>query len=166
MKRTLKTAIAAVGAATLIFAGAAYAQDATTTPEAPVAGQMRGQMRGQLREAIGERFGGGFARDLVLEYTGLDEAGLREAITSGSTLSELIVANGRTVEEFTAAAMAEYDANQAERRTNFETRLAEILNGTFEGPRADGEGQGFFGRGGRGRGQQQPEVTPAPGAST
>ncbi|MDZ4769263.1 MAG: hypothetical protein SGJ24_09055 [Chloroflexota bacterium] len=156
MKRTLKTIIVAIGAASLLLVGIASAQDV-----APVAPDAAAEVRDRRPMHDSE------LALLVQEYTGLDAAALRQALVGGATLGDLITANGRTTEEFTTAALAIYDSNQVERRSNFETRLTQALSGELR--ELFGEGRGS--RGGRGgmfggRGgadSMQPEVTPAPG---
>jgi len=162
-----KRTIAAVGIASLLAVSAVAAQDATP-PVAPMA-----EVRPERANII---------RDLLLEYTGLDAAGVRTAIEGGATLASLIEANGMSVDDFVVAALAAHDAQVAERRTAFETNLTAILNGEvpaeglgggrggfgrFGGLFGDHDGMGG-GRGGRGdgmgggrggRGGQQPPMT-------
>lgn len=61
-----------------------------------------------MNEMRGGRFGGNFGNGelhaLAEEYTGLSGTALLSALQDGSTLEELIVANGQTVEAFVAAA--------------------------------------------------------------
>ncbi|MBL8131064.1 MAG: hypothetical protein JNL42_04340 [Anaerolineae bacterium] len=134
MNKTLKRTAAALGVASLIVVGAASAQDTTTTaPAAEDAAVVQDQTSSRA-----------IMLNLVLEYTGLDQAGLQEALANGSTLTELIEANGRTVEDFTAAVLAEYDVQAADRRLQFEENLAAVLGGEQTSLRGLGFGRGGF----------------------
>ena len=107
----------------------------------------------------GSRFGIGSSA--ILEATGLDEAGLKEALQAGSTIAELVEANGGVVDsviaELVAAASAaintRMEAGQLtqERADSIlemlEARISARLNGSFEGL----SGKGRFGFAGRGR---------------
>jgi hypothetical protein len=141
--------------------------------------RLTAMLNGAYREARGggprgrgpAHIGGPETAALVQEYTGLDAAGLRAALRSGSTLAALITANGRTVEDFTAAATAIFEARQAERLARFEERLNAMLNGESRG--AVGGRRGGMrpgeGRGHRGGAPVTPvtPVTPvAPGIGT
>ncbi|MBK8022857.1 MAG: hypothetical protein IPK19_15860 [Chloroflexi bacterium] len=149
MNKTLKKTAAALSIASLIVVGAVSAQDAATTPEAST---------DTAAEVQDVRTRDQFFHDLILEYTGLDAAAFRQALIDGSTLSELIEANGQSVENFTAAVLAEYDAQVVERRLQFEENLTAMLNGEQTSLRGLGLGRGgelpgmgdFDGRGGRG----------------
>ncbi|MEM6280759.1 MAG: hypothetical protein AAF787_01085 [Chloroflexota bacterium] len=104
------------------------------------------------------RRGGG---ELVLEYTGLTHEELRDAVQNGSTLAELIEANGQSVDAFVDAAVAQAEERldaaveagrltadeAAEKAAQLETNIEARLNGTFE-RNFDGEGR----RGPRGNG--------------
>ena len=93
----------------------------------------------------GSRFGIGSSA--ILEATGLDEAGLKEALQAGSTIAELVEANGGVVDsviaELVAAASAalntRIEAGQLtqERADSIlemlEARISARLNGSFEG---------------------------------
>ncbi|MEO1439404.1 MAG: hypothetical protein AAFV33_03320 [Chloroflexota bacterium] len=108
----------------------------------------------------GFRRGGG---ELALEYTGLTHDELREALQSGSTLAELIEANGQSVDAFVDAAVAQGEERldaaveagrltedeAAEKAASLETNIEARVNGTFE-RNADGEGRGPRGNGPRG----------------
>ena len=69
----------------------------------------------------------------LLEATGLDEAGLRQALDDGSTLAELIEANGgdvaQLVAETVAAAMAQSDERRAEHDAALSERVAAWVDG-------------------------------------
>jgi hypothetical protein len=165
MKRNLRTALASVGIASAIAVGAVAAQDATATPTPDASAQvMPGQgMRGRLAERVGTSE----MATLIQEYTGLDATALRDALRSGSTLADLITANGRTVEDFTAAATALFEANQAERLTAFQERLTQMLNGELR-PELGGRRGGMrpgMGEGMRPGGRGVPP-TAAPGTGT
>lgn len=162
MNKSLKKTVAALSVASLMVVGIASAQDATAVPETST---------DTTADVRGFRLGGRgmILSDLVLEYTGLDAAALHEAIAGGATLTELIEANGMSVEDFVAAALAEYDTQAAERRTAFEENLTAVLSGelpVFDGAglRDGGRGMGRpgDGRGGRGGfpGAPAAEVTP------
>lgn len=179
MKRNVRKSIAALGVTSLLVVGVASAQEATETPDSTTpetATQVTPEGRGGRSS---------FFTDLILEYTGLDTSALRTALADGSTLAELIEANGSSVDDFIAAVLSEYDAQAAEARTSFEERLTATLSGEgslrfgFEGGRGGGRPDGGMGRGdGGGRrggfpGSQSqspaPEVTeqaPAEGTST
>ncbi|MCK6580063.1 MAG: hypothetical protein L6Q98_18390 [Anaerolineae bacterium] len=133
MNKTLKRTAAALGVASLIVVGAASAQD-TTAPAAEDAVVVQDQTSSRA-----------VMLNLVLEYTGLDQAGLQEALANGSTLTALIEANGRTVEDFTAAVLAEYGVQAADRRLQFEENLAAVLSGEQTSLRGLGFGRGGFG---------------------
>lgn len=156
MKRTLRTALASVGIASAIAVGAVAAQEATPTPAPDTSAQVSPGfgLRGRLAERVRESD----MAALVQEYTGLDAAALRAALRGGSTLAELITANGRTVEDFTAAATALYEANQAERLAAFQERLTQMLNGEYR--------EGLGGRRGGMHGWRGVPPTAAPGTGT
>jgi hypothetical protein len=90
--------------------------------------------------------GGAEMHALIEEYTGLDAQALRAARADGSTLAELIEANGQSVEDFTAAALEQAEA-----------RITEHLNSTS--PMGGMMGRGFHGEGWRGQGPMAPEAT-------
>lgn len=172
MNANVKKTLVAFGAASLMVVGIASAQDATTVPSTDDA-------TAEVQDATAPARPANFMHDLILEYTGLDDQGLRDALQSGSTLKELIEANGKTVEDFSAAVLAAYDTQAADARINFETRLAAALDGSaplmLGGPRdgfglglTPGMGQGQFGgRGGQGqagpRGMGQGQFGPQDG---
>ena len=93
----------------------------------------------------GSRFG--IVSSAILEATGLDEAGLKEALQAGSTIAELVEANGGVVDtviaELVAAASAaintRMEAGQLtkERADSIlemlEARISARLNGTPKG---------------------------------
>ena len=91
---------------------------------------------------------------IVLDATGLDVAGLLEALKAGSTLAELIEANGGDVDsviaDLTAQAAAAINANVAQRLESLEAEITERVNGSSMGF-ADGKGRrgrrgfGFWG---------------------
>ena len=101
--------------------------------------------------------GHGATSGLILEYTGLTRTELREAIQNGATLTELIEANGQSVDAFIADAIAAFeerlDEAVANGRIDEETaaeRLAtftENINNLDEFPSGNG------GRGNRGEGR-------------
>ena len=70
--------------------------------------------------------------DAILEATGLDPAGLRAALAEGSTLAELIEADGGDLTEVTAEIVAlirdEVNAAAAERIEGLEEYLSEFFN--------------------------------------
>ncbi len=167
MKRNLRTALASVGIASAIAVGAVAAQDATATPT-PTPDASAQVMPGHgMRGRLAERVGASEMAALIQEYTGLGATALRDALRSGSTLAELITANGRTVEDFTTAATALFEANQAERLTAFQERLTQMLNGEYReglGGRRGGMRPGM-GEGMRPGGRGVPP-TAAPGTGT
>ncbi len=91
---------------------------------------------------------------IVLDATGLDAAGLLEALKAGSTLAELIEANGGDVDsviaDLTAQATAAINANVAQRLESLEAEITERVNSSLIGF-ADGKGRrgrrgfGFWG---------------------
>jgi len=131
--------------------------DAEATPETPTSesAPFLGMHRGG--------FGGGFGMDIVTltDATGLTAAEIRSALADGSTIAELIEANGGDVDALIADAVAEYGAYLAvaveyERMTQeeadaqlaqFEEHLTARVNGELEAPFMDG----FGGRGGFGQ---------------
>ncbi len=70
--------------------------------------------------------------DAIFEATGLDAAGLRAALADGSTLAELIEANGGEVTDVAADIAAritdEVNAAAAERIAGLEARLGELFD--------------------------------------
>ena len=62
--------------------------------------------------AIGVPFGDNL-RDLALSYTGLSADDLRAALQSGSTVAELIQANGKNVDDFVSEASAQVEEQLA-----------------------------------------------------
>ena len=87
-------------------------------------------------DGFGGRGGFGFygQNEIILDATGLTPEELRSALQDGTTIADLITANGGDVD----SVIAELSADDV-------ARLTERLNGTFEHP------EGFGGRGGRGR---------------
>jgi len=91
-------------------------------------------------ESVGGRGGFGELDTIILDATGLTAEELRTALADGSTIAELIEANGGDVD----SVVEQLADEQA-------TRLTERLNGTFERlERPEGFGGGRGGRGGRG----------------
>lgn len=151
--KTIIFRTAAVAVLALSGVAAVAAQDTPTTPDPD-----------GPRGRFGERFGGRDDRfpnfdlntDLIQatveEFTGLSSEDLRVALRDGGTLSELIVANGETVDAFIEAATApifaevdaaveagSLDADRAETlKANVTTRLTERI----ESPRRGGLGRG------------------------
>jgi hypothetical protein len=148
MKSSIKKLFAAATAASLMIVGIASvsAQDDAERP--------------------GRGPGGRFGGELAQEYTGLSSEAIREALMNGSTLAELIEANGASVDDYVDAAVAAHqerldDAVAAgridqaaadERAAALEEHITERLNGEFtpgeggfrggrpgHGPRGDGE---------------------------
>lgn len=175
MNRNVRKSIAALGVTSLLVVGIASAQEATETPDSTTP---------ETTEQVdGRPVRSSFFSDLILEYTGLDVEALRTALADGSTLAELIEANGMSVDDFIAAALAEHDAQVAEARASFEERLTEALNGEgglrfgfdggrggFSGGRPDGMGRGDRGPRGGFPGFQPPapdatEEAPAEGTT-
>lgn len=101
---------------------------------------------GQGRGNRGPGFGGS---ELVETYTGLSGDELREAFENGTTIAELIEANGQSVDAFIAEARAELEANldeaATERLADFDENITERLNTVPE----LGDGEGRPGRGNR-----------------
>ncbi len=142
-----------LASALAIGAGAALAQDDTTPPtteetrpgfRGPRGGFGDGHgPRGHFRGGPRGGFGGGVAAELIQEYTGLERDEIREAHQNGQTLADMIEANGQSVDDFIAAAMAaaseridEAVANDrmtetvaAEMKTRLEERLTALVNG-------------------------------------
>lgn len=161
MNGKVRKSIAALGVTSLMVVGIASAQEATETPDSTTP-ETTEQVDGRpVRSRL--------FPDLILEYTGLDAEALHTALVDGSTLAELIEANGMSVDDFIAAAIAAHDAQVAEARASFEERLTEALNGEgglwfgfgFEGGRGGfggGRGDGFGGGrpDGMGRGDRGP----------
>jgi len=114
----------------------------------------------------GRRGKGGFGRGfgdstIVTDATGLTQEELRDAVRNGSTVAELIEANGGNVDTVIAALIAEATNNITEKvesgditqdraDTKLETleeRITARVNGTFERPTdADGRRDGRRGR--------------------
>lgn len=107
---------------------------------------------------------------LVQEYTGLTHDEIREAFQNGSTLADLIEANGQSVDDFITASVELAEARldeavengfltedeAAEKLTEITEKITARLNGEFErgnGPRG---GQGRFG--GQGNDTAAPEA--------
>jgi hypothetical protein len=138
----------------LAGAAAASAQSAQTgqLPNLPAPGLMWG-------------FGG--VEDLVETYTGLTTAELRDALQGGSTIAELIEANGEDVDAFVTDAVTarEDDLTSAvdegritqeqadEIEANLESNITAFVNG--EMPQLGAFGRGGFGFGGVGRADLQ-----------
>ena len=116
----------------------------------------------------GPRGGRGFGgnSEIITEATGLTRAEIREAVQDGSTVAELIEANGGDVESVVAELVAEATTRINERveegritQEQADEKLAELeaniqsrLDGTYERPEG-ADGQGRRGRrGGRGFG--------------
>lgn len=184
MNQKVRKSIAALGVTSLLVVGIASAQEATETPDSTTPDTTTDVTQD------GRAGRSSFFTDLILEYTGLDTDALRTAISEGSTLAELIEANGMSVDDFIAAVLAEYDAQAVEARASFEERLTAALSGEgglgfgfgFGGGRGGfGGGDHGMGPGGRGNGgggprggfpgyqSPAPETTeeaPAEGANT
>ncbi|MFZ4816130.1 MAG: hypothetical protein ACOYL5_16460 [Phototrophicaceae bacterium] len=131
----------------LISIAAVGAQDAPT-PTAPTAETQQGGRFGFGQGQRGGRFGlggNGELRALVEEYTGLSGQDLREAVQGGQTVAQLIEANGRSVEEFTNAAVTqietEIDERAAEMKANARDRVTALINGERPQRPADGSGE-------------------------
>lgn len=108
----------------------------------------------ELRDGPGRDNRGPFGDgELVETYTGLSAEELREAFVNGSTLGELIEANGQSTDAFIAEARVELEAHldetATERLVNFDENIEERLNTVPElgngegrrgnrGPRNDG----------------------------
>lgn len=116
----------------------------------------------------GRRGGRGFGgnSEIITEATGLTQSEIRDAIQDGSTVAELIEANGGDVDSVIAELVAEATTHINEKvdegritQEQADERIAELdeqilsrLNGTFERPEG-ADGQGRRGRrGGRGFG--------------
>ena len=64
--------------------------------------------------------------------TGLDPQDLAEAVRDGQTIEALLTANGVTLDEAVAAAMAPLQAQSEEMLTNAEQRIREALSGDWQ----------------------------------
>lgn len=73
---------------------------------------------------------------IITDATGLTQEELRDALMSGSTIAELIEANGGDVDAVIAELVAEVTENLNERNDatleNLEERITEQINGTYE----------------------------------
>jgi len=99
------------------------------------------------------RWGMGDA-SIVLDATGLDMAGLLEALKAGSTVAELIETNGGDVDSVIADLMAQatatINANVAQRLESLEAEITERVNSSLMGfadrkGRRGRHGFGFWG---------------------
>lgn len=162
----------ALAASLTLGAGAALAQTDSGTDAAPDAPptlglQNRFGNRGFEGRGPGGRFGfdgpigrgfglqGGFGPgihmgvglELIQEYTGLEPIEIRQALRDGQTLAELFEANGQSVDDFIAEAVAAGNeridtalANMAERagtlRSTLEERITAAVNGEIYQPPA------------------------------
>ncbi len=91
-------------------------------------------------------------------YTGLTADELRTALRDGSTVAELIEANGESVDAYVEAAVAEAQTKLDEAVTegrisqeqademaaNLEDNVTAMANGEFEGREIFGQGHGGF----------------------
>ena len=107
----------------------------------------------------GGRRGFGGQNTAVLEATGLTTDELRTAIQDGSTVAELITANGGNVDSVIAALVADattkinegvaegrFTQEQTDERiSGLEENITSRLNGTFERPEGKGRGGRGFG---------------------
>ena len=163
----------ALASALVIGAGSALAQDDSTPPTTEDQLYFRGPHGGFWGPGFGEhgpgfgphgprghhfgphgdgfgfqgrmRGGFGLGAELLEDYTGLDPAAIREAHMNGQTLAELIEANGQSVDDFIAAALASAyerldtavendritETVAAEMKANLEERLTAMVNGEF-----------------------------------
>jgi len=137
----------------VLAVGMVGAQD-DATPEPPFGERMPFGMGGER--------GFGLNIDTVLEATGLSVEELRSALAEGSTIAELIAANGGDLDALIAEAVAQREERLATAVENgrltqeeadaqlaqFEATLSAWANGEIEMPFRDGFG-GPDGRGGR-----------------
>ena len=118
-----------------------------------------GDTEDESDESEGDRFCGGggklLSKAAAAEVLGMTEEELREALASGQSLAEIAVAQGMSVEDFTAALRANIvaDLDEAlaageitqeeydEKLADLDERLDDIINST------PGDGAGFFGPG-------------------
>ncbi len=149
----------ALAASLIIGAGSALAQE-DATPDAPPAQQIerpyrfgerfgeRAQNRFEGRGPRFEQRGGplgmrqgllwrsglrGLGAEMIQEYTGLDRVEIHEAVAGGQTLADLIEANGRSVDEFIAAASEaaseQIDTQAATRKATIEEWITALVTG-------------------------------------
>ena len=90
---------------------------------------------GRGGQGRGGRFGDGFQMgtemmDLALQYTGLSLTDLHQALRNGSTLAQLIEANGQSVDAFVADAVSAISANIDARVANVQAQ-ADALKSTL-----------------------------------
>ena len=152
------------------------AENSLSNFEARLNGTFEGRGNGGGRGNLGQgNLIGEERNELLQEYTGLTQEEIKAALEGGSTLAELLEANGQTVESFNTAVQAQLETTLAEAVASGNltqeqadqlserafSNLEARLNGTFEG-RAFGGGQGFGGRSGRGGNNAAPteEATP------
>ena len=149
----------ALAASLIIGAGSALAQDDATPDDSPAYemerpyrfGERFGARAQNRFEGRGPRFeqrGGplgmrqgllwrsglsGLGAEMIQEYTGLELTEIREAVAGGQTLAELIEANGRSVDEFVAAAVEaaseQIDEQAAARKAAIEEWITALVTG-------------------------------------
>jgi hypothetical protein len=99
----------------------------------------------------------------MIELTGLDAQTVAQEVRDGKTLEEILVANGVSVDDAVAAAMAQVQAQTDELLANAEQRIHDALTGGWQ-PRDPAAGRpGVLGRLQERPGQNGPNV-PAPNA--
>ena len=99
------------------------------------------------------------ALQAVADLTGLDPQDLIQAVRDGQTIEDLLTANGATLDEAVAAAMAPLQAQSEEMLTTLEQRIREGLSGGWQP--GDFAPEGLPGL--RDRVQQRPGVLGGPG---
>lgn len=86
--------------------------------------------------------GANASAELVEQYTGLTVQEAATALRGGQTLAELIEANGASVDDFIAAAVAEaevkIDERTAQLKAELPDRITDAVNGNFTNLRPDG----------------------------
>ncbi len=146
LKQTLISS--ALAASLLVGAGAALAQNGNgngpSDPpgiQQPFQGQRgprnngngQGGQRGMMQRP-GLRFEAGELLGLAQGYTGLNSVEIRDAQQNGQTLAQLIEANGQSVDDFIAAAVADMNAriDRAVENGNLDAAQAETMKANAE----------------------------------
>ena len=82
---------------------------------------------------------------IITEATGLSIEALQEEAASGSTLAEIIMANGGDVEAVRAQLIEAMSEMPNADETDIEGRVSDLLNNPFPGPGIEGRPGGFRG---------------------
>ena len=144
-KRILTFIIITTLALLVAACGADKGADTTPEPPAPVAPAEAPQPP-EGRPNLGEQgqgpgFGGGGPMGfmtIITEATGLSIEALQEEAASGSTLAEIITANGGDVEAVKAELIEAMSEMPNADETDVEGRVSDRLNNPLPGPRVEG----------------------------